>query len=171
MPLLKNGAVAEDQWVKVADDAPLPQTQPALMSHARWQAEKDDLSRRNAPLGIVLPNDLDILTFGPEAGRFGLIVLNFPKFSDGRAYSQARLLRERFGYRGELRAVGDVLRDQLLLMHRAGFDAYEIARPDAAEIFAKALQTFSAYYQPTGSSPLTILQRRLQQSRHQEAAE
>src|SRR3546814_15236126 len=60
---------------------------------------------------IRLPNNLDVLAFGPEAGRFDLIVLEFPKFSDGRAYSQARLLRERFGYRGELRATGQVLRE------------------------------------------------------------
>lgn len=171
MPLLKHGQIVDDGWIKVADDAALPDDQPALISYARWEADKDTLGQRNAPLGIVLPNTLDILTFGAEAGRFGLIVLTFPKFSDGRAYSQARLLRERFGYTGELRASGDVLRDQLLHMHRAGFDSYEINRPDAAEIFAKALATFSAYYQPTGSSPLTVWRQRLQQGKRQEAAE
>lgn len=170
MPLLKNGRIAEDAWEKVGDDAALPEDRPALITHVRWVAEKDELSKRNAPLGIALPNTLDVLDFGAEACRFDLIVLHFPKFSDGRAYSQARLLRERFGYRGELRASGEVLRDQLLHMHRAGFDAFEIARPDAAEVFAKALASFSAYYQPTGNSPLTVWHQRLQQRKQQEAA-
>src|SRR3546814_6466216 len=115
--LLKNGLVASDPWIAVADDEALPEGhRPVLVSHARWLAEREALATRKAPLGIRLPNNLDVLAFGPEAGRFDLIVLEFPKFSDGRAYSQARLLRERFGYRGELRATGQVLRDQLRLM-------------------------------------------------------
>jgi uncharacterized protein (DUF934 family) len=176
MPLLKHGRVAEDIWVKVEDGGYLPDEQPALISHARWEAEKSELQKRNAPLGILLPNDLDMLTFGEAAGRFELIALNFPKFSDGRAYSQARLLRERFGYRGELRATGNVLRDQLLLMHRAGFDTFEVASksasgPDAAEIFAKALSTLSVFYQPTGDGRITARDLRLRNLVRQEAAE
>lgn len=89
MPLLKEGQVIEDRWVLVTDDAPLPDDRPVVVSHARWLADKDSLQKRNAPLGIVLPNTLDVLGFGAEATRFGLIVLQFPKFSDGRAYSQA----------------------------------------------------------------------------------
>ena len=169
MPLLKAGQIVDDPWIRGAEDAALPDDQPVLITHARWEAEKEALSQRNAPLGIILPNSLDVLGFGAEAGRFSVIVLSFPKFSDGRAYSQARLLRERFGYIGELRASGDVLRDQLLHMHRCGFDAFEIARADAAEIFAKALAAYSAYYQPTGSSPQTVWAQRLRQ--RQEAAQ
>lgn len=171
MPLLKDGQVIEDRWTPVADDAPLPDDRPAVVSHARWLAEKDSLQKRNAPLGIVLPNTLDILEFGAEATRFGLIVLQFPKFSDGRAYSQARLLRERFGYTGELRATGNVLRDQLLHMHRTGFDAWEIAREDAAETFISALRDFSAFYQPTGDGRVTALKQRLLLASRREAAE
>ena len=171
MPLLKQGRVVEDSWVKIADDASLPEDRPVLVSHARWEAEKAALQARNAPLGIALPNNLDVLTFAPEAGRFGLIALSFPKFSDGRAYSQARLLRERFDYRGELRATGHVLRDQLLHMHRAGFDAYEIGRPDAAEVFAKALASLSVFYQPTGDGRITARDLRLRSIPAREAAE
>lgn len=171
MPLLKNGLVATDPWVAVEDDAPLPDGRPVLVSHARWLAGRDALTARKAPLGIRLPNSLDVLAFGPEAGRFDLIVLEFPKFSDGRAYSQARLLRERFGYRGELRATGQVLRDQLRLMHRCGFDAYEFDRPDAARVFAAALQDFSAAYQPATDGTATALELRLRRLRKPEAAE
>ena len=171
MPLLKHGRIAEDAWIKVADDVLLLEDRPALISHARWETEKAVLQQRNAPLGIALPNNLDVLTFGEEAGRFGLIALNFPKFSDGRAYSQARLLRERFGFKGELRATGHVLRDQLLHMHRAGFDAFEIARDDAAEVFAKALASLSVFYQPTADGRITARDLRLRNFVREEAAE
>lgn len=173
MSLLKDGRiVGEDAFVPVADDAPLPgDDRPVLITYARWQAEKAVLSGRNAPLGISLPNTLDVLDFGKEAERFDLIVLHFPKFSDGRAYSQARLLRERFGYKGELRATGNVLRDQLWHMQRSGFDAFEIAREDAAEVFAKAMQSFSHVYQPTADGRPSALKQRLLAARKKEAAE
>lgn len=171
MSLLKDGRlVGEDAFQPVADDAALPESGAVLVTYARWQAEKEALSGRNAPLGILLPNTLDVLDFGTEAERFDLIVLNFPKFSDGRAYSQARLLRERFGYQGELRATGHVLQDQLWAMQRSGFDAFEIARPDAAEAFAKAIKSFSHVYQPTGDGRVSALKQRLM-ARRQEAAE
>lgn len=172
MPLLKNGQmIGEDAWLSVADDAPLPEHRPALISHARWQAEQEHLAGRNAPLGIHLPNTVDVLDFGPEAGRFDLIVLEFPKFSDGRAYSQARLLRERFGFAGELRATGHVLQDQLWHMQRCGFDAFEITREGAAEAFAAAMRGFSHVYQPTGDGRISALKQRLAAARKQEAAE
>ncbi|WP_341897042.1 DUF934 domain-containing protein [Ferrovibrio terrae] len=164
MPLLKNGhIVGEDAFQPVADDAALPASGAVLVSYARWQAEKDQLSGRNSPLGISLPNTVDVLDFGPEAERFDLIVLSFPKFGDGRAYSQAHLLRARFGYTGELRATGNVLRDQLWHMQRSGFDAFEIPREDAAAVFAKALQSFSHVYQPAADGRVSALKQRLAQ--------
>lgn len=172
MPLLKDGRlIGEDAWLSVADDAPLPEDRSTLISYARWQAEKEHLAGRNAPLGIRLPNTLDVLDFGADAGRFGLIVLEFPKFSDGRAYSQARRLRERFGFRGELRATGHVLQDQLWHMQRCGFDAFEIPRADAVEAFAAATQSFSHVYQSTGDGRTSALKQRLAAARRQEAAE
>lgn len=171
MPLLKDGrVVGEDAWVALADDAPLPEDRPVVISHARWLAAKEQLEKRNAPLGIRLPNTVDMLDFGPEAGRFGLIVLEFPKFSDGRAYSQARLLRERFGFTREIRASGHVLQDQLWHMQRCGFDAFEIPHADAAAAFAAAMQSFSHVYQPTGDSRVSALKQRLAAARKQEKA-
>ncbi|PJI39491.1 DUF934 domain-containing protein [Ferrovibrio sp.] len=177
MSLLKHGRlVGEDAFQPVADDAALPASGAVLVTYARWQVEREQLTGRNAPLGILLPNNLDVLDFGAEAERFDLIVLQFPKFSDGRAYSQARLLRERFGYRGELRATGHVLQDQLWHMQRSGFDAFEIPRADAVEAFAKASRTFSHVYQPTGDGRVSVLKQRLaahnnKNGRSQEAAE
>lgn len=171
MPLLKQGRIVEDGWLRVEDSTPAPHDRAILISYERWLEERTNLLQRNAPVGIVVPNTINVSEFGPEAGRFGVIALQFPKFSDGRAYSQARLLRERFDYRGELRATGHVLRDQLLHMHRAGFDAYEIGRPDAAEVFAKALASLSVFYQPTGDGRITARDLRLRSIPAREAAE
>jgi uncharacterized protein (DUF934 family) len=93
----------------------------------------------------------------------------FPTFRDGRAYSQARLLRERHGFKGELRATGQVLRDQFVFMLRAGFDAFEVKKESDAEAFAATVKRYSVFYQPTGDGRLTALHRRMQ-LRHSESA-
>jgi len=105
----------------------------------------------------------------PYLDRLALVALVFPTFRDGRAYSQARLLRERYGYHGEMRATGQVLRDQFLFMTRAGFDAFEVKKPADAEAFAGTVQRYSVFYQPTGDGRLTALHRRML-SRHSERA-
>ena len=84
-----------------------------------------------------------------DVARLDLIALHFPKFSDGRAYSQARLLRERLGYQGELRATGGVLQDQLPFMLRCGFDSFESDQKGFGEALARARTLFSVVYQPT----------------------
>jgi uncharacterized protein (DUF934 family) len=93
----------------------------------------------------------------------------FPTFRDGRAYSQARLLRERHSYDGELRATGQVLRDQFVFMLRAGFDAFQVKKQADAEAFAVTANRYSVFYQPTGDGRVTALNRRMQQ-RHSESA-
>ena len=90
-----------------------------------------------------------------------MIALVFPTFKDGRAYSQARLLRERHGFKGELRATGQVLRDQFLFMLRAGFDAFEVKKKSDSEVFAKVAKRYSVFYQPTGDGRITAFRRRL----------
>jgi uncharacterized protein (DUF934 family) len=97
------------------------------------------------------------------------VALVFPTFRDGRAYSQARLLRERYNFRGELRATGQVLRDQFVFMLRAGFDAFEAKKESDALSFASTAKRYSVFYQPTGDGRITALHRRMQQ-RHSESA-
>lgn len=161
MPLLKDGRLVEDPWRVVDDVSPLPASEPAIVSFARLQAERDVLLARSAPLGAKLRNTDAIDALAGVVDRLELIALEFPKFSDGRAYSQARALRERLGFAGELRATGDVLIDQALFMRRCGFDAYEIA--DAAKVprFVEAFKTFSVFYQPAGDgrAPVSALRR------------
>lgn len=162
MPLIKNGRIVEDPWVTLDDDAPLPATDPVIVSLARFRADKDALLSRRAPLGVRLKSAELASEIGGDARELDLIAIEFPTFRDGRGYSTARLLRERWGFAGELRAVGNVLRDQLLFMYRCGFDAFEITHPDAAEIWRKAIGEFSVFYQTAtdDSVPATLLRHR-----------
>ncbi len=158
MRILKDRRIVEDPWRHVADDVALPAA-PVIVSLARWQAERDLLAARPEALGVRLPNDVDVAALAEDLPHFALIALEFPSFKDGRAYTQARLLRERYGYRGEVRAVGDVLRDQLFFMQRCGFDAFEL-RPDRSlEDALHALTEFSVTYQPAADEPLPLYRR------------
>lgn len=160
MPLLKNGRVSEDAWSPVGDDAPLPPDGAIVISFDRFKAEPDRLAGRNTAPGIRLKNTDDVRALAEHVGRLGLVVLDFPKYTDGRAYSQARILREELGYIGELRATGNVLLDQLLFMQRCGFDAFEMARADAELVWRKAVSTFTVFNQPTGDGRATIFEQR-----------
>src|SRR5262249_43937027 len=117
MPLLKHGEIVADPWQAVGESDPLPADAPVIVPYKRWQADREALLGRNAPLGVRLTNTQDVAALAPALDRFGAVVLEFPAFKDGRAYSQARLLRERYNFKGELRAAGNVLRDQLMFMH------------------------------------------------------
>lgn len=110
---------------------------------AEW---RDGARPEAGRFALVLPNDADVAEVAETLPLFAVVVLSFPVFKDGRSYSQARLLRDRFGYRGEVRARGQVLRDQALFMARAGFDAFEVDGAIAAS-FAEALGEFSVFYQ------------------------
>ncbi len=104
-------------------------------------------------MGVIWPNNKDVLELAPVIDRLALVALVFPKFRDGRAYTQARLLRERLGFTGELRATGNVLRDQFLLMVRCGFDALDVAKDSDAAAVEKELHTYSVFYQPPRRRP------------------
>ena len=169
MPLVKGGKVAADALVHVADDAELPDDGAILISAARFLADAEALSRRAGKLGVIWPNNRALDRPVPGLNRPAVIALVFLSFRDGRAYSQARVLRERFGYRGELRATDRVLRDQFVFMLRAGFDAFEVRKAADADAFAATVKRYSVFYQPTGDSRVTALHRRMQ-LRHSESA-
>jgi uncharacterized protein (DUF934 family) len=169
MPLVKGGKITTDPLVHVADDAELPGEGAILISAARFLGDAEALSSREARTGVIWPNNRDLDDLVPYLGRLAAVALVFPTFRDGRAYSQARLLRERHGYRGELRATGQVLRDQFVFMLRAGFDAFEVKKDADAEAFAATVKRYSVFYQPTGDGRITALHRRMQ-LRHSESA-
>jgi uncharacterized protein (DUF934 family) len=169
MPLVKNGTIATDTFVHVPDGAELPGDGAVLISTARFLDDPETLLQRAGKLGVIWPNNRDVDDLVPWLDRLAAVALVFPSFRDGRAYSQARLLRERHGYDGELRATGQVLRDQFVFMLRAGFDAFEVKKDSDAEAFAVSAKRYSVFYQPTGDGRLTALHRRMQQ-RHSESA-
>jgi uncharacterized protein (DUF934 family) len=158
MPLVKDGALVTDTWTRIADDEALPGDGAVAVSLRRWQAERETLLGRNAPVGVYLSNIEPVEALVPDLARIAVVILDFPKYTDGRAYSQARLLRERHGYRGELRATGNVLRDQLLLMRRCGFDAYEVDARGAAG-FAASMGAVTHAYQPATNDAGMLLKR------------
>jgi uncharacterized protein (DUF934 family) len=169
MPLVKGGKIAEDIFVHVADGTELPGGGAVLVSAARFLEKPDALLARADKVGVIWPNNRDVDDLVPYLDRLAAVALVFPTFRDGRAYSQARLLRERFSWRGELRATGQVLRDQFVFMLRAGFDAFEVKKQSDAEAFAQTAKRYSVFYQPTGDGRLTALHRRMQ-LRHSESA-
>jgi uncharacterized protein (DUF934 family) len=169
MPLVKNGKIATDIFVHVPDGAELPGDGAVLISAARFLEDPQALLQRPGKLGVIWPNNRDVDDLVPWLDRLAVVALVFPTFRDGRAYSQARLLRERHGYDGELRATGQVLRDQFVFMMRAGFDALEARKQSDVEAFAVTAKRYSVFYQPTGDGRLTALNRRLAQ-RHSESA-
>ena len=140
-----------------------------LISAARFLENPEAISRRLGKTGVIWPNNRDVDELVPYLDRLAVVALVFPSFRDGRAYSQARLLRERLGYSGELRATGQVLRDQFVFMLRAGFDAFEVKKDSDAEAFNNTAKRYSVFYQPTGDGRLTALHQRMQ-LRHSESA-
>jgi len=155
MQLIKGGRIVADGFVRVADDAPVPERMPVIVSAARFLTDAETLLRRDAPTGVIWPNDRRVTELDPYLPSLALVALVFPTFKDGRAFSQARLIRERYGFRGELRATGQVLRDQFLFMLRAGFDAFEVTKDADAAAFAQATRRYSVFYQPTGDGRST----------------
>ena len=145
MPLIKQGNIVADEWQTVADETPLPASDPVIISLSRWQKERDTLLGRNGAIGVRLSSAQSPALIADDLHRLGLVALEFPKFTDGRAYSYARLLRERYGFKGELRAVGNVLRDQFLFMLRCGFDSFEVANDRITKKGARYHQFFAVF--------------------------
>jgi uncharacterized protein (DUF934 family) len=155
MQLVKEGRAVADTFARVADDAPVPDGVPVIVSATRFLAEAEAFARRDAPTGVIWPNNRRVAELVPHLDRLALVALVFPTFKDGRAFSQARLIRERYGFTGELRATGQVLRDQFVFMLRAGFDAFEVTKDADAAVFAEVARRYSVFYQPTGDGRAT----------------
>ena len=140
--------IEANRWAHIADDAPLPVGAAATVSLERWKAEREALSARNAPVGVRLRSDQRVEEIAEDLPGLPMIALEFPTLADGRPFTSARLLRERHGYRGEVRATGAVLRDQLFFMARCGFDAFELAPGKDTDGAHKAFGEISVVYQP-----------------------
>ena len=147
----QDGAFRRDAWVRATDGELLGDV-PTVVAKKRWLADREALASCGVALGLLVAAGESIDDVAADLGRFALIVLDFPKFSDGRAFSTARLLREKHGYVGELRAVGNVLADQIPLMRRVGFDTFEVTHaPSRRALLEGRLAEVTLYYQPAGT--------------------
>jgi uncharacterized protein (DUF934 family) len=160
----EGGHVVDDPWTTVTDiDAlrALPDDVPVIVPLALWSADRDALLVHRGAMGVLLAPDDDPADIADDLGQFELIAVDFPRFTDGRGYSIARLLRERYGYAGPLRAVGDVLRDQLFYMLRCGFDAFAMKHDDHVDAALSAYRDFSDAYQTAADRKEPLFRRRL----------
>ena len=155
MPLIKDGAIVADAYISVADDAPLPDG-AVIVSLTRFQKERGALLARNAPLGVILKSAESPESIGEDVHRLSLVVLEFPVFRDGRAFSWARMLRERMTFAGEIRAAGHFLYDQIAFMHRTGINAFVVPEHITLDLFHRALSEMTNVYQPSADGRQTI---------------
>ena len=165
---LEGGAA---RWLAVGEDGfvpDFPDDADLIAPLSLLKARGPELLARSGRTGVVLEPDEDPASLGPALGRISLVAVRFPKFGDGRGYSIARLLRERHGYAGELRAVGDVLRDQLLFMKRSGFDSFSLRDDQDPDEALAAFHELSQEYQASNTQPQPLFRRR--QAREARAA-
>ena len=151
-----------DQWHTITgEDGPMVTLTPtphSLLTYAQWNGVKSQWPV-HMPVGVVFPNDADIEELAPNLSRLSLVVLQFPKWVDGRAYSQARLLRSRFRFHGEVRAVGEVLVDMLPMLRRTGFDAVAMRADQSVEVAEQVLRRFPGHYQGDTQEPRPLFAR------------
>jgi len=145
--LLLRREIVEDEWDYLAEQPP-GGSEAVIISLAEWRDNTETWRAWRERLGVRIGPADRVETLAPELARFELIAIEFPGPGEGRGYTQAQLLRTRYGFKGELRAVGAVKRDQLFFMARCGFDSFELAEGEDFEGARKALGTFSATYQP-----------------------
>jgi uncharacterized protein (DUF934 family) len=152
--LLRDGLIVDDDWSYLAE-AEGDEAAPLILTVAEWQNDRDRWLAQSRRLGVVLSPAHKVELLAPDFARFALIGASFAGPSEGRGYSQARILREQWKFEGELRATGYVRRDQLFFMARCGFNSFELPDADIADAHA-ALSTFSWAYQPSNDLGLPI---------------
>ncbi len=163
--IIKMRELVQDNWrlLEVAADGALPAV-PAegdvIVPFALWQSRRQQLRAHPGRLGVWLDSGQGPEALAEDLAVFALIAIHFPKFTDGRGYSTARLLRDRYGYRGELRAIGDVQRDQLLYLARCGFDAFALKEGQDGQAALSAFSDFSEAYQNSVERPQPLFRRR-----------
>lgn len=161
--IIKNGQVLDESWHLLPKDTTLEglsNSDDLIVPLALWREHGHALKARDGGLGVWLDADEEVEEIADQLDNFQVIALNFPAFTDGRQYSGAYLLRTRFGYKGELRAIGDVLHDQLFAMKRVGFDAFALREDKDVNDALRAFDDFAEVYQASTDQPLPLFRRR-----------
>jgi len=160
--LIRDGSIIDDRWILIRDAAQfasIPENAPVIVPLGLWREQHDALSGRG-DIGVWVAPSEDPAALENDVGLLPLVAVDFPQFTDGRGYSIGRLLREKYGFKGELRAIGDVLRDQLYYLRACGFNAFALrADRDLADAL-KGLADFSDNYQSTVNQPVPLFRRR-----------
>jgi uncharacterized protein (DUF934 family) len=152
MPLWRREGFTQDKWAFLGDDASVPEDGAIAVSLKRWLGQREALMARADPVGVAVEAGADAQAHLPDLAERPLIALAFDKFADGRSFSYARLLRDRHGFRGELRAVGDVLIDEIPLMLRCGFDSFDVTNaPTLRALESGHLPGSPLHYQPASA--------------------
>lgn len=158
MPIIKDGKIVTDTWHHLAEDEPVSAA-PCSVSLGRWRREKHELAAHGGALGLRVAGDDRMEDFVADLDQFPLVVVEFSSMVDGRGFSIARLLRERHGYGGELRARGAFVLDQVFYLHRVGFNALEFTHEENLEAAIPLLKEFSVTYQAAVDQPKPLYQR------------
>lgn len=163
--IIKNGSVVEDNWVVVPKDAAGLQTElsqaPAIVPLSYWLVNRESLLERaqQGTVGVWIDSDEEIETLSEDINQLPLLAVNFPGFMDGRSFSTSRLAKERYGFKGEVRAIGNFIRDQLFYLKRCGVDTFQSESLDLEEAKA-SLSDFSDVYQAAIDQPRPLFLRR-----------
>jgi len=162
MRVIKNKSIIDDEWSlkrEIKNTDPIPSGN-VILPFLFWQTNRDELINSKKSHAIWIDGSIEIETIASDLQYFALIALDFPTFKDGRSYSHARLLRERYEFKGELRAIGDVLQDQLFFMERCGINSFRIRDGKDIEKALKSFDVFSVNYQGAADDSVTISQQR-----------
>ncbi|AKH69797.1 hypothetical protein IMCC21906_02129 [Spongiibacter sp. IMCC21906] len=156
--IIKNNQLVDDNWLLWRDTESLPEQGPVIVPLKLWQEHKASLKKLDN-VAVFLSSDESPKLLADDLDNFDMIAVDFPKFADGRGFSYGRELREQHGFTGELRAIGDFIRDQLFFLKRCGFDAYALDTDDLEGALA-SFNDFSTGYQASVDQPLPLYRRR-----------
>ena len=158
MRIIKDKKISDDDWVIVREldeAAPIPEGN-VILPFSYWQANRDVLLKQDSAHAVWIDGDVETEELSGDLDHFSIIGLDFPAFKDGRSYTHARMLRDRYGFEGELRAIGNVLRDQMFFMFRCGIDCFEVSEGKDAEEALKSFNDFSVRYQAAADDAVPI---------------
>jgi uncharacterized protein (DUF934 family) len=146
--IIKDRNVVADPWQRLdGAQAPIPAQGDLIVPLALWQARREELAPRGGRVGVWLGSNEDPAAIADDLRDLGVVAVNFPSFGDGRGYSTASLLRTRYGWKGELRAIGDIFRDQLFFLESCGFDTFELRKGEDPHEALAGFGVFSEAYQ------------------------
>ena len=148
MQIIKDKKIVEDHWRYIDDDAELP-SGDITVSLSRWRKDRQQLLNREGQIGLRLESSEAVEDIALDLDQIQLIELNFSAFTDGRSFTQAWLLRNRFGYKGEIRAVGNFMVDQVFYLYRTGVNAFRLENTNKLPVALSTLNDFSVSYQPS----------------------